>query len=622
MAQSSAVHEDTQSRASVTRESAQHAVTSVNNTKVHGRKVKVQQSSLFAPLKEGLTFDGVPSQSKFSHLLVVDPPTKLKRSREQDDDGLPDYCDDDNEEDHILLPAAKHPPLAIGTPSKANTLTISLFPHQKNLLPTQVEKNLFPNIQCVTKGEDEKASHHSKLAVASMNPEPVNRLSGTRRTPSTISFSFASPPPLQKKPSGQSSVLGDEVTHKIVDPLPSAYAIQNHKPALPRKPHIITTSVPVSSLFVRRRSKFLKEIGSGCDINLSPNNSEAVVTGEQHQVKVIAKRLEKEFHVFKSDLKTTSVSIEAIYASLFLEESFVKKISEDFVGVEFLVQCSSGKRIPVDEVSRLLKGNRDCILKLNHLYKLDLLTQVVKQQWFIQCTDGKWDEIPQETNNLLTSSCSKQILDIKDGSVLYKLDLQNKTATNSVTGFQHPLKCDDSKAIWYSHQDENFGFVPYSNEESAKIEKCYKTHISEPVICNDGRSCYFSFQSQVEIDVTNKSLRSIKREPAISSTFISPSICFYLTGLQSDIKLTFERFDEFLQSMVTTVNSPLPVSCTELFESHAQQYSVKATSSQGGHVSIRGIEHYVDRVLIELLQVVHKDSFTSEISYPVRRAEV
>ena len=380
------------------------------------------------------------------------------------------------------------------------------------------------------------------------------------------------------------------------------------------------------NLLSKKCPTLLKDLGSNVKVTYSEDKMKINLTGEQYQVEVAMNRLDKQLQTFQDQIKTKVIRIEVFHAPLFLEDSFIADISNlsNKRCVEF--HALKGTRLSKESViihnlAQLIKTHqKDKLLQLHDLYKLQLLTHSTSQQWFIQTACGDWRPVPEETNQQFNRHQSRphQVI---EGGIIYNVDLHNKIAVNASTGFTHSLKAEYKQAVWYHFQDDNFDFVPYNDSESKLIEQCYNEHIAKPIICDDSRQCYFSFESMVEIDFTNKSLTSIKREPPTSTAFLSPTIHFSITGLEPDVEQAIKDFDELLQKSIQTQLLPdgVIISCPHLFESFAQQYCIEITSAKSGHITARGVENYTNAVLLQLLSNTLKYSFqpTSDIQFSV-----
>ena len=94
-------------------------------------------NSLFQPLKEGLSLSKPSKPSlNLEHLSKL-PATLAKRKRSRDStDELPDYIDDDSEDDSASLPIAKRSPTSKKSPSVPSS--------RSNTTPTTTNPNIKP----------------------------------------------------------------------------------------------------------------------------------------------------------------------------------------------------------------------------------------------------------------------------------------------------------------------------------------------------------------------------------------------------------------------------------------------------------------------------------------------
>ena len=375
--------------------------------------------------------------------------------------------------------------------------------------------------------------------------------------------------------------------------------------------------------FFPKRSKLLQRIHDNeqLKVNVPDNSSKVIITGEKCHVDSILKILEDQFAMCKSQLKTTSVTTEAMYAPLFLNKQVVEDIKEIMTNccVEFActIQNDTSESLTIDSLSQVLqqktsrKTNRAELLLLSDLYELNLLARANPnyQQWHIQKANGEWSVVPSQTNQLFVTQVLHPFHEIKEGEFTYKVDLQKKTAINTSTGFTHNLKVTDG-TVWYRYQDAEFGYVPFSSHESNHIEKCYKSHITKPR--NDGNQCcYYNFVSMVEIDTINKRLTNIKREPEPE---LYPTMIFTLCGMKDDVESANEKFHKLTQSHLVSLKPP-KVNCSELFECYTQQYCMKV------HVtthSLHGVKHYISEAILQILSAMDQTfQINAEVGFPV-----
>lgn len=564
-----------------------------------------------------------PSQ-QYSHLLdsdhVLDP--REPSSKEiTTPDSLPDYCDSDNcEEETNSVAKRSHlcdddsdveilliesTPTVMKPCNTVKTHPLQKVSIQKKVTTSSVKVSEHPNTRNITSSSQISFATHPKTTQKKTSPHGKTL---SKQTPSnTTTTSSSSYKTGVSQPADSFSFKLDQVSelqtshhHEII--------CSPSKVTVNIKPQMITKSIATSTLFLHKKSKLIEEIGRVCDIIVPPINSDIIVTGMKNQVDSIVSRLETEFTKFKNALVTEVIPVEAYFAPLFTEDHFVKSLNDNFSDIEILIQCSSGKRLTIDEVSYALKdqieGRRDNkFILLNDLYKLGLIAHVESgmKQWFIQSFNGQWEQVPQETNRIFNENINSPMpITVKDGEMKYSVNLHQKTATCTRTGFQHPLK---NEAMWY-HKVIGDQFCPYSLYESSQIENCFKTYQCLPVQCEDHRVCYINFQSQLEIDITanDYQLNSIKRVPPISGILL-PSLRVCLTGIKTEIKSVIDNFNKFLHSKVEDRRVPISQG-KELFESHTQQYCIKAISNGGNISTLRGVPHYVGLVVVQLLDVI------------------
>ena len=465
----------------------------------------------------------------------------------------------------------------------------------------------------------------------------TNKTSPPLKNPSPLSTISKKGPIIKYTQSGIQKVLIDSLPSISEIPVKSA-SVSHIIPKTPMpssskepKRQAIAKSLQLKSpsmikLLSKKCPTLLKNLGRNVEVTYSEDKMKINLIGEQHQVEVAINHLDKQLQTLQDQIKTKLIGIEAFYAPLFLEDSFIADIlnlsSKQCVEFHALKGTRLSKEsVIIHNLAQLIKTHqKDKLLLLHDLYNLQLLTHSTSQQWFIQTACGHWRPVPEETN-LLFNRYPLRPHHVIEGGISYNVDLHNKIAVNASTGFTHSLKAEDRHVVWAHFQDDHFGFVPYDDSVSKLIEQCYNEHITKLIICDDSRQCYFSFESMVEIDLTNKSLTSIKREPPTSTTFLSPTIDFSITGLEPDVEQAVKDFDELLQKNIQT--QPLPddviISCPQLFESFAQQYCIEITSAKSGHITARGVENYTNAVLLQLLSNMLKYSFhpTSDIQLSV-----
>ena len=488
-------------------------------------------------------------------------------------------------------------------------------------------KTSMKSVQKVTTFSFTKPVHHRSTNIPLVKvKKPLPLSTGSRRTPiiKHEQSSNIQPAPIHSLPSSLEIPVKSSVSH-IIPKSPIPYLSKEPmRQAIAKSLQLKSPSM--INLLSKKCPTLLKDLGTNVKVAYSEDKTKINLTGERHQVDVAIIRLNKQLKTFQDQMKTKLIGIEAFHAPMFLEDIFIAEISnlsnKRCVEIHAVKDTRISKEnLSIHDLAQLIKANqKNKLLLLHDLYKLQLLTHSTSQQWFIQTACGDWRPVPEETNQRFNRHPFRPH-HITEGGTIYNVDLHNKIAVNASTGFTHSLKSEDKQAVWYRFQDDHFGFVPYDDNESKLIEQCYNEHITKPVICDDIRQCYFSFESLVEIDLTNKSLTSIKREPPTSTAFLSPTIHFSITGLVPDVGQAVKDFDELLQKSVQT--KPLPdgviISCPQLFESFAQQYCIEITSAKSGHITARGVENYTNAVLLQLVSYMMKYSFqpTSDIQLSV-----
>ena len=627
---------------------------------------KGEGNSLFQPLKEGLSLSKPSERSIRLEHLSHSPVTMAKRKRSRDStDELPDYIEDD-QDDNVSLPVTKRSPISKQSPSissRSNTAPAATNPNIKpgTVSPTNSARSMSqplfttavspPSKSVVTRVSPIKATSQVKKRASDKSSaiqskrklisKPTMEKEGTQpksNLGSTIATSpnkplFASDNPFKSMgkmtkfpntPVKESSTAtfsftaaaSASATKQDSKSLPKS--TKGATPVIPIKRQQITEGISVRPLFVMRLMKDpeeLKMIGGDC-IDISPDKQRIIVTGEKHQVKVIIDRLEKKIQSFISALKSKAFVMKAVFAPLLLEESFTKKLEDicqdNLVEIRF-VKLGSTEPVTCETVVSELKAaiGDDKNLTLHHLYKANLLQQreSLKQQWYIQNRNGIWDKVPFGTNDLFNKS-SLTTLEVKDKGQTFKVNLETKQAVGP-DGFRYPMKSEDMKPTWLYYQDDDFGFVSYSDEVSSLIENCYKTHKVEPVsvlIDDDNCECYFNFQSKLEWNLAKKSNRHIKRDPPIMPPFLSPKIHLILTGYQPDIDSAEKSLDSFIQEKLKS--SPLPPRINQqLLECRLAQYCVEMDCHK-----VTGVNQYADKVLFE--EAVNLINFISEEEVP------
>ncbi|XP_019854829.1 PREDICTED: uncharacterized protein LOC109583797 [Amphimedon queenslandica] len=619
-------------------------------------------NSLFQPLKEGLSLSKPSKPSLNLEHLSNFPVTLAKRKRSRDStDELPDYIDDESEDDSVSLPITKRSPMSKQSPS---------IPSRSNTTPTATN----PNIKPGTMPHSTNKSMSCPLPGSSPKPA-VTRVSPVKATPQVKTRANDNPPAIQSKrkpiskPTKEKegtvwsepnlgnkiSALPNESLFGSDNPFKSmgkitrfpntpvtessaasssvhsfsfaaaATASKQDSKSLPKntkgatlptpiKSQQLTEGMSVSPLFVMKESKNFKIIGSNC-ISVSPDKQKIIVTGEKHQVEVIIDRLKEKFQSFTSKLKSKTFPMKAIFAPLLLEESFTKKLEdisqENLVEIRFVKLGSKEPLMCETVVSELKTAIGDKNLTLYHLYKANLLQQreSLKQEWCIQNCNGIWYKVSDETDDLFNES-SQTTLEVQNHGQTFKVNLETKQAIGP-DGFVYPMKSEDIKPTWLYHQDDDFGFVSYSDEISSLIEHCYKTHKFEPVsvlVDGDDCECYFNFQSRLEWNLTKKSNRPIKRDPPITPPFLSPEINLIITGYQSDIDAVEKSLHSFFQEKLKSSSLPPKVN-RQLLEYRLAQYCVEVDCHR-----VTGVNQYADKVLLE--EAVSLISFISEEEVP------
>ena len=340
-------------------------------------------------------------------------------------------------------------------------------------------------------------------------------------------------------------------------------------------------------------------------INVSEMGQHLVISGEKTRIERASKELQKRVHEFTAKIRTRSYAMDVMYAPLFSENSdFTTKISElaQTHGVEFFVtQIMPGhtrSEIQIEQIVQELKDYKS-LLTISRLLSKGLV--FYPYQWYIQDKNSMWHLIPDENNKIfndnLLNSCNT--FECEDNNVMFKISLHDMIATNPCTGYRHPLKTSFTRTAWYQYQDDHFGFVPCTDEDSRQIEQCFQTR--NPKI--ESSECYYNFQSMLMIDLSNKSITGIKRDPMPSCNELNPTVSVVIKGLESDLKSAEEAFDDLLQTkrMIEIFPNTVFISCPSILQAVIRKYCVQAFHKNDS-IEVHGVEKYTSIVILEAIK--------------------
>ena len=212
----------------------------------------------------------------------------------------------------------------------------------------------------------------------------------------------------------------------------------------------------------------------------------------------------------------------------------------------------------------------------------------------------------------------------KLGVIKYTIDFASMTQTNVKTGNPRNIKLQAGTPTWH-YQDDHDQYVPYNSQDSAEIEKMYKSHNTSMLNIN-GILYTFEFDNMKQINDTTKHTRPIQRqlapnEGATQTTEPNHKLSFQARGLKPNLDVAVKEFESELMVDVVDISHPLPPESDGTLQlsllQTTSQYLV-STNITGDTFEVKGVQGYVDKVSLQVGQemLAYKEKVLAQRSTP------
>ena len=361
----------------------------------------------------------------------------------------------------------------------------------------------------------------------------------------------------------------------------------------------------------------VKRMKSGNGVNFwgDPQKFDAVQICIELLAEGVAKRIGQ--HAF---------TMPVLVVPLFQNEQLVKQAMdiEEKYGVEFcLLDRSTGCPLNIAEfkskVSSMFSSagtpGVSCFSKYltPQCSAITSATMTAEYLWLWEDDNGGYTPYSPETCSTLNKTFAasprslfwcKVVTEL--GRSEYMIDFTNMTQTNAKSGKQRTIKYQSGTPTW-QYQDDHKQFVPYSHQDSAEIEKMYKSCIINVLTIN-GRQYRFDFISMKQVNVDTNHKRPIQRQltaNTIHAHAVRPELGLEVRGLTPNLQLAVVEFERELMADVVLMQHSLPPEGDETLKSSllqtTSQYLVDAKIT-GDKIELKGIQGYVDKVLLQVRQ--------------------
>ena len=208
----------------------------------------------------------------------------------------------------------------------------------------------------------------------------------------------------------------------------------------------------------------------------------------------------------------------------------------------------------------------------------------------------------------------------KQGIIKYTIDFASMTQTNAKTGNPRNIKLQAGTPTWH-YQDDHKKYVPYNSQDSAEIEKMYKSHNTSMLTIN-GRVYAFDFDNMEQINDTTKHTRPIRRQLAPNeNSVIEPKLGLQVRGLKPNLHVAVKEFESELMAVVVVRPHTLPPESDGTLQlsllQTTSQYLV-STNITGDTFEVKGVQGYVDKVSLQVRQemLAYKEKVLAQRSTP------
>ena len=289
--------------------------------------------------------------------------------------------------------------------------------------------------------------------------------------------------------------------------------------------------------------------------------------------------------------------------------------------VAFSVVTSLGNTLEVKAFAeQVQKASTDnAPLQIAQLSSHEFLSTCAQEySWFAQDNDGEYKPVHPAVNNILNKlqldSCHVSESFKHDGTeYTVNLSAQSLLLTEKSTGFIRKIYRDQKIPIWSYYKDNDFGYVPYQQEECKTIEKLYQQG-SPAVIEIKGQECTFNFEKMIQVDLEGYSPVPVVRDPQ----HLGPpkyELTLQVRGLEENLFPAKQELECMLSSSehIISVNCELPPQHSPalpiLLSNTVRQYCVKAQihrpeGAQQIQLTIEGARanDYTDKVKVCIMK--------------------
>ena len=288
--------------------------------------------------------------------------------------------------------------------------------------------------------------------------------------------------------------------------------------------------------------------------------------------------------------------------------------------VEFSVVTSSGNSLAVKAFAEQVQKSTtiDTPLQIAQLAPEFLSARaqgITEYVWFAQDDDGEYKPVHSAVNDIFNCSAPKSIQHDGTEYTVNYLSPQSLTLTETSTGLTRKMHRDRKVPTWSYHKDNDFGYVPYEQEECKTIEKLYQQG-NPAVIEIKGQECTFNFERvpMIQVDLQDNAPVPVVRNPER----LGPpeyELTLQVRGLKENLSSAKQELEHMLNcsDRLVSVNCELPPQHSPalpiLLSNVVRQYCVVARlhrpeGAQQMQLTIKGASanDYTDKVKVCIMK--------------------
>ena len=333
----------------------------------------------------------------------------------------------------------------------------------------------------------------------------------------------------------------------------------------------------------------------------------------ENEIVTVAEQIEVTIHKeqFPLHCMHTPTFLSAVESIHDIEESHL---------VKFSVVTSSGNSLEVKAFAEQIQKatTSDTPLQIAQLSPEFLSVRVqdiTEYIWFAEDDDGEYRPVHSAVNDIFNCSAPKSFQHDGTEYTVNYLSPQSLMLTVKSTGFTRKMYRDRKAPSWSYHKDNDFGYVPYEQEECKTVEKLYQQG-NPTVIEIKGKECTFDFEKvpMIQVDLEDNSPVPVVRYPDCQGT-PKYELTLQVRGLQENLSSAKQELERMLSSSdrLVSVSCELPPQHSPalpiLLSNAVRQYCVVAhlhrpEGAQQIQLAIQGAgaNDYTDKVKVCIMK--------------------